>query len=322
MKNPKKLIGLFVMVSLLGCKKEITTNHPVNEALPTQQTSNKYGVEVKNGTLKFESFEKYNELLNLPEDKKEEFYHFAENLANFTSRNEFEIKTGYKAGKTTTDCNCDIDDEYIKSIVDANYMVIIENFRVKLDGCDRKVYVSDELAADAATRYSELLACNFANPALFKYTFDQSVETELPLVRDSLNGISIAGKRCTEVAISRRYASLDAGTGPNGQSYPKFDLEYNNFGISGRIRATMNNNNNASFWQFEWQSRYYKVKCGSVTNQSPGTSSKSLIGSAYKYDIHNGSRLTNAPTSTNYLVQMRLSRSGPNDQSPYIQIVP
>lgn len=231
-----KMIAMTLVTALAfaSCKKEEKTGSQIPNAVP--QTENKYGISVENNTLKFATFEKYNELLRMPMDEKYKFYKFAENLPGFTSRAEYERMSPSQRPAAT--CDCAIDDEYVNSVVNSNFIVIIQDFAVKLNGCDNTVIVSDKLAPNAADRDAALVNCDFSDATFYRYTFQDVVEEELPILRAILNN-ETPQARCNDVAISDRTVRATSGTDPYGNKFPTFEIKYNNNGVGGSIKVAM-----------------------------------------------------------------------------------
>ena len=308
-------------MALASCQKTVTLKDVTKENnTETQALSERYGASVVEGTLKFESSEKYLELLNMDQSEKEAFFDLLNKIPNFTSRNELENTSSNS--KTANDCNCFIDDEYTNSILNSNYMVVINNFLIKLDGCNNKVYVSDELAANSNERKNAFLACDFNRSDIWVYTFDHAVEDELPILRDSINGNPNARIQigCKEVAVGRRYASAAQAQGVPPWGYvttPAFEIEYNNWGLSGTLRArSINNTGVTTFtaWQFDFQPEHYKRRCSSTTNMTHVVNG-SNTSYGKQYLCHSGTRLTNVG-----MVKLRMKRVS-NEFSAWIQIV-
>lgn len=319
MKTKKLFICALSIVAMFGCNKQKLT-----DKTETNNTVD-YGVSVKDGRLRFESFNSYLSVLKMEPSERESFYNYLDHLPNFRSKKKSMLSQSNTALKINTECNCFIDDDYTNSICDSNYMVIIEDFTVKLDGCNEMVYVSDNLTYGATQRIADLIACDFSDEALYPFYFADDVEHELPIIRDSLNNIDVAGRRCTEVPISNRVANHASGVvGNPGLTYPAYELEYKNQGISGKIVGTFDALiGGASQWQFAWE-RYFKKRCEGVVNIGPVQSSKSLNGGEYKYTIYSGTRLTNAVAGVDsWWVKLYLENSkfGIN-VSPTIMIVP
>jgi hypothetical protein len=327
----KILTALLILSACLvyvACKKDIVPEQKnIENPIDNSISTNKYAVSVHNGRLKFDSFSEYFRITNLEQEEKKEFYSHLKELANFNSAAETNALKG--GNKSATACDCEIDDEYINEIVDTHYMVEIENFIVKLNGCTRMVYVSDNLAANATAREAALIACNFTRNDFYVYTFDHVVEEELPIIRDSLNGINVAGRRCTEFAIGNRFAFQNAGSVVAGASstiynYNYYDLAYNNNGINGKIVCRLNKQNaNGTGWKPEYQKIYYKLRCSSTINWGVNAFNWNNNSTNYaEHVLHSGTRLTNSPQGTPYEIKVRLVRNTPFASTPVITIIP
>jgi len=289
---------------------------------------NQYGVSVDNGTLKFSTFEKYHQVLEMTPAEKATFLNFAENLSGFTSNHELlTIRSTDNANasgqKPTTSCNCPIDDEYINSIIDADHMLIISNFSVKLNACNNMMYASDELAPNAAARRQALINCDFSRNDFYVYTFEHLVEEELQIVRDSLTGVPNArGGRCKDNPCGNRFSSLGTTTlTVNGVAWtiPPFNISYTNWGVSGTLRADIPTGSmNGSWpWRFEYTPAHYKYRCGSTVNHSPFSVVGNWNGQTWRHIESIGTRITNVG-------QFKVRVKHANNASiltPYINIV-
>jgi hypothetical protein len=203
---------------------------------------------------------------------------------------------------------------------------MIEDFVLKLDFCKDTVYLSDNLSSGANSRRIALINGDYSYPNLYRFSFNHPVDDEIINLRDSLNGTIGARGVCNQVAISDRTDSKSAHT-INGIVFPSCTLKYNNYGIGGSIKVSFIETANTSTLGLQCfvTKAHFKPRCEAEINKFPHVLTMALNSSTRECFIHNGTRLTNFPTSTSYEITVQLLKTLANSgqvTSNQLKIVP
>ncbi len=298
----KKLIIIAsIFLTFTACEKKVA-NSQLDLTTKSQTT---HTVKTNNGTLCFNSVEEYKNFLGYSREERSKW------LMEFSKNPEFNMKVKRTSMlfKSMNSDSCDEHNPLLDSILDINNMIIIEDFLLKLDFCNDSIYVSDNLSPGAYERRLALINGQYSSSGLIKFSFLQPVDDELHILRDSLNGnISARSLVCNQVAISDRTDTKSSST-QNGINFPSYTLKYNNLGISGSIKVFYADNPSLPALDCFVLEAHYRPRCEAEVNKPAHTLSIGLNSSTRECYIHNGTRLTNFPTSTNFAIRVQLRKT-------------
>lgn len=289
MKKRITQLTVICVIIFAACSKGKINPAVIAEGQTNKETT---GIVVKNGRLKFASVNELRKLIEMDVEQQSKMLKDLQSLPGFTSKQEH---VGNQIGrKTTSECDCEIDNPIISAMVDEHNMLDIGDWTVKLDACDtdkmtyafyNPLYTTSEIA----TRSEALMDCDY-NPGLgfFEFTIEHDVLDELEISEDSINGDHEAGeRRCKDVACSDRSSTVWSQTGwfdgitlnDNGLTQqpvtPVLRLKYDkDFLQFARIYATMDLSGRfptgLSAYRFEFAATTFYERCRNMLTRNAG----------------------------------------------------
>ncbi len=173
-------------LALLGCQKK---QAPAPQNADTASPSQNFDVSVRAGRLHFTAAS-WNKLIGANRKEENLLLERIHQLAGFTSLKESKGNSDKTADPSN--CNCDLDDDFVHEIADSFYMFDIDDWTVKIDACNRKFIAIDRLGF-SSTELSEqiegLRYCVYVvGSHVFEYTFEDELYDKLAIDRALLNG--------------------------------------------------------------------------------------------------------------------------------------
>jgi hypothetical protein len=210
MKLKTLILAVSIVASFFSCKKEVI-EPKINANQPSVEVKlNK--IDVVDGRLRFTG-EAFREAIEADRVKTDQIIKKLQSHTSFSSINK--IKNSANAtnsghSKTAGSCNCDVDDDFANEIVDEFYMVDIDEWTVKIDGCLEKFYILDRVGLNPdqlEANLNDMRNCKYSeeNKHLYGFSFDYELLDALEATRDEIdNGVFELAFGCGDDACSDR----------------------------------------------------------------------------------------------------------------------
>lgn len=279
----KKLLKISSVVALTltiaSCnKEEVTPTNNANQNLPELIQPNEQKLtpieteklSIENGVLTFESIEFYKSIVD-----HEDYSKMAFTINHLNSLDEFK-----SFGEINSE-NTLFDSEFINAIVNADMVVKIGEWFIRINPSSEKVYASNMQSENA---YNLVVNETAGNESVLTFSINDNVLEIL-----ELDGVAQNKLGCGEDAADTRH--VEGGFGGPATSTNKLRLEHRSYGILFEIQSKCYSPlpANQYFWVTYATYKQYEKKCENLVTMPLGTVWSSMNNGSWINQLVGGS---------------------------------